>query len=304
MKPDILKELRKVLAPGQIIENAVMKDYTSFRVGGEAPLIVEPGCAKEICSVVDIFNNYGILYRVLGNGTNVLVMDEGLSCPIIHIGKNMSHISRFENCITAEGGAKLSAVARYAMENSLAGLEFASGIPGNVGGGVIMNAGAYDGEMKDVVEAVSFVGPDGKEYAVGSDEMEFGYRHSALLDSGCIVTAVSFMLRRGNKEEISEKMKELNQRRRDKQPLEYPSAGSTFKRPKGYYAGTLIEEAGLKGCQIGGAAVSDKHAGFVINKENATAADILNVIDHVQRTVYAKNGVLLEPEVRIWGKDK
>lgn len=300
MNKELLEELKKVLGEESVLENVSLKDYTTFRTGGNALLMIEPKTAAEIGKAIELFNEFNIAYLVLGNGSNILALDEGVNCPIIHIGKNMSAINVFENCITAQGGASLSAVAKTAMEHSLSGLEFASGIPGNVGGGVIMNAGAYGGELKDVVEAVCFIGTDGKEYAVSGEEMEFGYRSSALMDTGCVVTGVSFVLREGNKEEIAALVKELNQKRRDKQPLEYPSAGSTFKRPEGHFAGALIEDAGLKGYSYGGAAVSEKHAGFVINKGGASGADILGVIEHVQKTVYEKSGVMLEPEVRIW----
>lgn len=301
---NLLPEIKKIIPAERIVTGAEMDKYTTFRTGGKAAVIVEPACVREICALVELFCSAGISYLTLGNGSNVLASDSGIDLPIIRVGKYMSEISLFENTVTAQAGAALTAVSNFAMENSLSGLEFAAGIPGTVGGGVIMNAGAYDGELKDVVEAVSFVGPDGKEYVAGSDEMEFGYRTSALQDSGCIVTGVSFVLRSGRKAEISEKMKELNRRRREKQPLEYPSAGSTFKRPPGHFAGTLIQEAGLKGYAVGGAAVSEKHAGFVINRGGATSADVLAVIDHVIKTVYDKSGIVLEPEVKIWGENK
>lgn len=301
---NLLPEIEKIIPRDRIFVGAEIDKYTTFRVGGRAAVITEPKTAAEVRALVELFNSAGTGYLTLGNGSNILVADSGIEVPIIRIGKNMGEISLFENTITAQAGATLTAVANLAMENSLTGLEFAAGIPGTVGGGVIMNAGAYDGELKDVVEAVSFVGPDGREYVVGNDEMEFGYRSSALQDSGCIVTAVSFALRPGKKAEIAEKMKELNRRRREKQPLEYPSAGSTFKRPAGHYAGALIQEAGLKGFAVGGAAVSEKHAGFVINKGGATAADVLAVMDHVIKTVYDNSGIVLEPEVKIWGENK
>ncbi len=304
MKAELLNELKTVLKPEQIILGAPMDKYTTFRTGGGAALILEPDGAGEIKKIVELMNGFSQPYLVLGNGSNVLAADGGVDLPIIHIGRRMSDVTVFENCVTAQAGVALSAVANLAMENSLTGLEFAAGIPGTVGGGIIMNAGAYDGELKDVTEAVSFVGPDGVEYVASNDEMEFGYRSSALQDSGCIVTGVTFALRPGKKVEISEKMKELGRRRREKQPLEYPSAGSTFKRPSGHYAGALIQEAGLKGYTVGGAAVSEKHAGFVINKGGASSADVLSVMDHVIKTVYDNSGVVLEPEVKIWGESK
>ncbi len=304
MNTELKRELINALGGESVKENVSLKEYTTFRTGGRAELFIEPDSSLSAAKAVEILGGLDQAYLILGNGSNVLVADEGVSCPVIHIGKKMSRITVFENCITAQSGAALSAVARTAMEHSLAGLEFASGIPGNVGGGVIMNAGAYGGELKDVVEAVCFIGPDGKEYTADNAEMEFGYRKSALSGGNCIVTAVSFLLRKGNKDEIAEKMKELNRRRRDKQPLEYPSVGSTFKRPEGYFAGALIEGAGLKGFSVGGAAVSEKHAGFVINKASASSADILALIEHIQKTVYQKDGVMLEPEVKIWGISK
>ncbi len=303
MNAELLKELGRALDSDRIVTDGSMDKYTTFRTGGKAELIVEPQNTEEIKKLVEIFSAFNTPYLVLGNGSNVLASDEGIAVPIIHLGKRMSGMEVFDSCMTAQGGAALSAAASFAAEHSLSGLEFAAGIPGTVGGGVAINAGAYGGELKDVVEAVSFVGPDAVEYAVSAQEMEFGYRTSVLLDSGCIITGVSFVLKHGIKEEIYEKMNELNRRRREKQPLEYPSAGSSFKRPVGYFAGTLIEEAGLKGYAVGEAQVSEKHAGFVINKGGATSADILAVMDHVQRTVMEKNGVMLEPEVRIWGKD-
>ncbi len=301
---NFFSEIEKIIPRERIIVGESMDKYTTFKIGGRAEVIVEPANSGEICALVELFNSLGTSYLVLGNGSNILASDSGIDIPVIRIGKNMSGISLFDSTVTAQAGAALSAVANFAMENSLTGLEFAAGIPGTLGGGVIMNAGAYGGELKNVVEAVSFVGPDGKEYVASGDEMEFGYRTSALQDGGCIVTAVSLALRPGKKADIAEKMKELNRRRREKQPLEYPSAGSTFKRPAGHYAGTLIQEAGLKGYAVGGAAVSEKHTGFIINKGGATGADVLAVMDHVIKTVYDKSGVVLEPEVKIWGESK
>ncbi len=301
MDDGLLTELKNVLKPEQIVFGAAMDKYTTFRTGGRAALILEPETSGQIKEILRLFAAAAQPYLVLGNGSNVLAADGGIERPIIRIGKRMGEIGVFENCVTAQAGAQLGAVANAAMENSLAGLEFAAGIPGTVGGGIIMNAGAYGGELKDVTEAVSFVGPDGEEYVASNEEMEFGYRRSALQDSGCIVTGVTFSLFPGKKDEIAEKIRELNRRRREKQPLEYPSAGSTFKRPAGHFAGALIEEAGLKGYSVGGAEVSEKHAGFVINRGGATSADVLAVMDHVIKTVYDRAGVVLEPEVKIWG---
>ena len=224
--------------------------------------------------------------------------------PVIHIGKTTSEIGIFEDCIRVSAGAALSSAARAAMQNSLAGMEFASGIPGTVGGALIMNAGAYGGEMKQITEAVSYIDPSGEEHIASNDEMEFSYRRSALSDTDCIITGAVMKLSRGEKDEINEKMQELARLRREKQPLEFPSAGSTFKRPEGYFAGTLIEQTGLKGYTIGGAQVSEKHAGFIINRGGATTADILALINYVRGAVFEKHSVELEPEVKYWSDDE
>ncbi len=300
MNNELAAALRRALPLGRVLENESLSGLTSFRVGGPAALIAEPASSGEVAAAINVLNEFSSPYLILGNGTNILAPDEGVAVPIIRIGKSMSAITRFENCVTAQAGAQLSAVARFAMENGLSGLEFASGIPGNVGGGVIMNAGAYGGELAGVVEAVSFVGPDGKEYAASKAEMEFGYRKSALADTGAVITGVCLSLTPDDKDEIAARMAELNRRRREKQPLEYPSAGSAFKRPSGGYAAALIDEAGLKGLAVGGAQVSEKHAGFVINRGGATAADVTALLARVQKAVYEKSGIALEPEIKIW----
>ena len=296
----MLNRLKEVIDSSRIKENVSMKRYTTFKTGGTAKILVTPENTKELADVVKFFNEYGCGYFLLGNGSNVLVSDNGLSAPVIHISKALSSIDVFDNIITVRAGASLAAAAAAALENSLKGLEFAAGIPGSFGGAIMMNAGAYGGEMKDVVEAVSFVDPSGEQHIASNEEMEFSYRKSALSDTGCIVTGGTIKLEKGKREEISAKMADLAKRRREKQPLEFPSAGSTFKRPVGNYAGTLIENAGLKGYTIGGAQVSTKHAGFIINTGTATTDDILRLIEHVKETVYKDSGILLEEEVKYW----
>ena len=296
----MLNKLKEVIDGSRIKENVSMKKYTTFKTGGTAKIFVTPENTKELADVVKFFNEYGCGYFLLGNGSNVLVSDNGVSAPVIHISKALSSIDVFDNIITVRAGASLAATAAAALENSLAGFEFAAGIPGTFGGAIMMNAGAYGGEMKDVVEAVSFIDPFGEQHIATNEEMEFSYRKSALSDTGCIITGGTIKLIRGNREEISEKMADLAKRRREKQPLEFPSAGSTFKRPVGNYAGALIENAGLKGYTIGGAQVSCKHAGFIINTGTATTDDILRLIEYVKETVYANSGILLEEEVKYW----
>lgn len=296
----MLNELKKLIDENIIKEKVSMADVTTFKTGGIADVIVYPSNTQELKTVVEFFHEYKSRYYVLGNGSNLLVSDDGIRKPIICLGHNFSSINVFDNCITASSGALLSAIARKAADESLTGFEFAAGIPGTLGGALMMNAGAYGGEMKDVVEAVSFMDSTGQQYVVSGEEMEFGYRKSALSDTDCIITGATIKLDYGDRATIIEKMNELAAKRREKQPLEYPSAGSTFKRPQGYFAGTLIEGCNLKGTSIGGAQVSEKHAGFIINKGNATTEDVCRLIELVKDTVFKTHGVELEPEVKYW----
>ncbi|MBE7033373.1 MAG: UDP-N-acetylmuramate dehydrogenase [Ruminococcaceae bacterium] len=296
----MLNELKTVINETKIETNVPMSELTTFKTGGNADMVIYPTTSAELKSVVEFLFDCKKQYYILGNGSNLLVSDDGIKKPIICLGKNFASIDVFDNCITAKSGAFLSAIARKAYEESLTGFEFAAGIPGTLGGALMMNAGAYGGEMKDVVEAVSFMDSTGQEYVVSGEEMEFSYRKSALSDTDCIITGATIKLSHGDKNVINEKMADLAARRRDKQPLEFPSAGSTFKRPVGYFAGALIEDCNLKGVSVGGAQVSEKHAGFIINKDNATTNDILNLIDLVRNTVYEKHGVFLETEVKYW----
>lgn len=296
----MLKELKTVIDESKIKINVPMSSYTTFKTGGNADIMLCPTSTEELRNIVKFFYESKTPYYVLGNGSNLLVSDSGLKKPVIYIGRNFNSIEQFDDCITANAGAYLSTIAKKACEASLSGFEFAAGIPGTLGGALIMNAGAYGGEMKDVVEAVSFIDPSGDEHVVSGEEMEFSYRRSALSDTDCIITGASLKLHYGNKSDIAEKMAELAAKRREKQPLEYASAGSTFKRPMGYFAGALIESCNLKGKTIGGAQVSEKHAGFVINKGNASTKDILELINYIRETVYNTHGVILETEVKYW----
>lgn len=297
----MLEILQKLVGAEQVWEQEPMKNHTTFRVGGPARYLVEPGSAGELIKVIGACLEAGMPYTVVGNGSNLLVSDAGYDGVVIHLFKNMSQIWVQGNFITAEAGALLVRVSNEACREGLAGLEFASGIPGTVGGALVMNAGAYGGEMKDVVCCVKVLAADGwiREYT--GEEMDFGYRRSRIAEGRDIVLEAEFRLRPGKTEEIRARMEELRDQRVKKQPLEYASAGSTFKRPEGYFAGKLIEDAGLRGFRIGDAQVSEKHCGFVINRGNATAAQIAEVIEEVKKRVYADSGVRLKTEVKYLG---
>lgn len=280
----------------------LLKNHTTFRVGGPADCMVIIQNAQQLQSVLKYLHKIELPYYVMGNGSNLLVGDKGYRGVIIKLEDGMSEVTVVGNRVIAQAGASLAKVARVAMENGLTGFEFAAGIPGTVGGGVIMNAGAYDGEMKMVVDTVTVVNPEGETMTLSNSTMEFGYRTSAIKNQKFVVTECTFLLQPGNKEEIKAKMDDLAARRREKQPLEFPSAGSTFKRPEGHFAGKLIMDAGLRGFSVGGAQVSEKHCGFVINKGEATAADIKTLMEQVQEEVYRQFSVRLEPEVIMLGE--
>lgn len=275
-----------------------MKNHTTFRIGGPAKHFYMPASVEELILVIEACRKSNEKYMILGNGSNVLFMDQGYDGVIIQIYSNMNSIKIEDDVIYAEAGALLSKVASFARDNELTGMEFAAGIPGTLGGAVVMNAGAYGGEMKDIIEYVDVLEEDLTVKRYLCDEMEFGYRHS-IVDGSKVVLGAAIKLDKGDVESINKKMAELKEARVSKQPLEYPSAGSTFKRPEGYFAGKLIEDSGLKGYSVGGAMVSTKHSGFVINYDNATSSDVLTLISDVQNVVYDKYGVKLEPEVRI-----
>ncbi len=277
----------------------LLRNYTSFRIGGPADCLVEIDTVKQLTDVSQYLKREKIPFYVLGNGSNTLFSDRGYEGVVLHLGNKICHICTEGNRIYAEAGAMLSMVSHVAQKAGLTGLEFAAGIPGTVGGGVVMNAGAYDGEMKMVVTGVKAVTPDGDICELTRDELGFGYRSSILRHTGYVVTDVTFELSPGSPEEILSKMQDFNARRKEKQPIELPSAGSTFKRPEGYFAGKLIMDAGLKGFQIGGARVSDKHCGFIVNVDNATSEDVRALIREVQSRVRERFGVELEPEIEI-----
>ena len=277
-----------------------MSRHTTFRIGGPADYFVCPD-REQIAEVFRIAHTYEIPVTVIGNGSNLLVGDKGIRGLVVEIGSAMNQITVENNHIIAGAGALLSKVAAKAASEELGGMEFAAGIPGSIGGAVTMNAGAYGGEMKDILSKVTVLTDDGEIQTLDVSEMDLSYRHSCVPENHYIVLEAEIVLERKPEAEIREQMEELRKKRVEKQPLEYPSAGSTFKRPEGYFAGKLIEDAGLKGVSVGGAQVSVLHSGFIINTGGATATDILDLIALVQNTVYEKSGVKLEPEVRIVG---
>ena len=278
-----------------------MKNYTSFKVGGPAELFLSPENAGQTAKLVRFCEKEEIPVFVLGKGSNLLVSDRGIKGAVIYTGKQCGISLTDENTVRAQSGASLAQLCTFALENSLSGLEFAYGIPGTVGGAVFMNAGAYGGEMKDVLLNSEYVSTDGTSGVLDIEAMELSYRHSAYENSNLVITAASVRLAPADRNEIKSTMNDILARRKEKQPLEYPSAGSTFKRPEGNFAGALIEQCGLKGVSVGGAQVSEKHAGFIINRGGATAADILSLIKHVQARVKAQTGVSLETEIRLIG---
>ena len=280
--------------------NEPLSLHTTFRVGGNCRAFIELASDIAVIELIRAANDMGVRYFVLGNGTNVLFDDRGYNGVIFHIGNLMSKIELHEeNNVRASAGAGLNRLCTFALDNSLAGLEFAYGIPGSVGGAVFMNAGAYGGEIKDVIKSVEVVDcKDGKPYIFKVGELDMSYRQTSFMKNGMIVLGGVFELKKGSRAEIKARMDELMSRRKDKQPLEYPSAGSTFKRPEGKFAGKLIQDSGLRGYTVGGAQVSEKHCGFIINRGGATSKDILSLISHIQDTVLEKMGSYLECEVR------
>lgn len=278
-----------------------MKNYTSFKVGGPAELFLSPEDAGQTAKLVRFCEKEEIPVFVLGKGSNLLVSDRGIKGAVIYTGKQCGISLVNENTVRAQSGASLAQLCTFALENSLSGLEFAYGIPGTVGGAVFMNAGAYGGEMKDVLLNSEYVSTDGTSGELDNEAMELSYRYSAYENGNLVITAASVRLAPADRNEIKSTMNDILARRKEKQPLEYPSAGSTFKRPEGNFAGALIEQCGLKGVSVGGAQVSEKHAGFIINRGGATAADILSLIKHVQARVKAQTGVSLETEIRLIG---
>lgn len=287
---------------GNVLFDEPMKKHTTFRIGGPADIFIEPESVEELKNVLIILKEENIKITVIGNGSNILVKDKGIRGAVIKLGEKMSNVEVFGTSIKAECGVKLSRLSNVAVKNSLTGLECVSGIPASLGGAVYMNAGAYGGEMSQVVREVECVTPDGEIKVFKFDELGFGYRKSVFCENGFIIVSCVLELEHGDIKEIEEKVKELTKRRVEKQPLNFASAGSTFKRPEGYFAGKLIEDCNLKGYSVGDAKVSEKHAGFVINTKDATAKDVLDLIEHIKNTVFLKFGVTLETEVKILGE--
>ncbi|MEE1312910.1 MAG: UDP-N-acetylmuramate dehydrogenase [Lachnospiraceae bacterium] len=296
-----LNRLQDILKQEQILTQEPMKLHTTFKVGGPVDVFVKPESVEQIKEVMKAANEFQIPVYIIGNGSNLLVGDKGYRGVIIQIYKNMNQIQCQGNEITAQAGALLSTIAKLALEQELGGFEFASGIPGTLGGAVTMNAGAYGGEMKQVLKSAVILTKEGEVKTLTTEELKLGYRKSIIIDEDYIVLEAVIELTPDAKEEIQEKMNEYALARRTKQPLEYPSAGSTFKRPTGYFAGKLIDDAGLRGFSYGGAQVSEKHCGFVINKGDATAKDIVTLMKMVNEKVMNQFGVSLEPEVKMIG---
>ena len=292
-------------APERIIPRASMARYTTFRVGGPADVLVNIADTREIPIALRAAKHAGVPVTLIGNGSNLLVRDGGIRGLVIRIASDCAGMSRDGDAIRAKAGVTLSAAAQFALSEGLAGLAELSGIPGTLGGGVVMNAGAYGGELAQVVTRVDAIAlSDGKPVVFEGPKLDFSYRHSAMMDAGVIVTDVTLQLSPCDPDVIRARMDECNRARREKQPLNYPSAGSTFKRPAGLFAAKLIDECGLRGLRVGDAQVSEKHAGFIINLGHATAHDILALMDEVRTRVLAQTGVMLEPEVRILGEDR
>ena len=301
MKDQFLTELQNVMGGSGIFMEEPMKKHTTFRVGGPADVLVQPD-ETALAAILALCRQYHVSYSFIGNGSNLLVGDKGIRGVVIEMTDPMGNIEVDGTKITAQAGAMLSKIANTAASNGLGGMEFAAGIPGSVGGAVVMNAGAYGGEMKDIIEKVYVLDENGAQLELDRDALDLGYRHSCIPEKKYIVTKVVLELVPRNEAEIRSEMKELNEKRAEKQPLQYPSAGSTFKRPEGYFAGKLIMDAGLRGYQVGGVQVSEKHCGFVINKGDATAADICQLMRDVSDKVQAQFGVVLEPEVKMIGE--
>ena len=297
MRQGLIQKISQYIPENRILRQEPMRLHTTFRVGGPAALFLELQSEQEFRDILTLLHAEEEDYFTVGNGSNLLISDTGYNGVILHPSKNFGDVRVEGERLICESGATLAAIARTALEQELTGFEFAAGIPGSLGGAIVMNAGAYDGEMKQVVETVKLITPEGEIITKDSEEMEFSYRHSILKEKPYLVLSVTIKLRKGEMEQIKARMEELAQKRREKQPLEYPSAGSTFKRPEGYFAAKLIQDAGLRGLMVGGAQVSEKHCGFVINKDQATAKDIYELMKRVQEQVKEKCGVMLEPEV-------
>ena len=301
IQQEFCQKIKQQLTAGTLLEQELMSRHTSFRIGGPADYFVEPASVDELAGVLSLARQEKVPFFIVGNGSNLLVSDEGFRGMIVHTGGSLRSISVEGDVIYAQAGALLGAVAGAALEAGLTGMEFAAGIPGTLGGAVCMNAGAYGGEMKDILLDAEVLTQDGERLVIPVEELDLSYRHSIIFEKNYIVLAAHIRLSRGDKTQIRNRMNELAGARKEKQPLEYPSAGSTFKRPEGYFAGKLIQDAGLKGYTVGGAQVSEKHSGFVINRGGATAEEVRFLIRQVRSKVKQQFGVELEPEVRMLG---
>ena len=302
MNEEIKQKFCREFGSDRVLLEEPMKRHTTFRIGGPAEVFVMPGNLEEMQRILEICRTEDLPYFILGNGSNLLVSDRGYRGVVIQLDRNFGEVKVEGTEIHASAGALLSTIAVAARRASLTGFEFAGGIPGTLGGAVVMNAGAYGGEMKDVLRKVMVMDQSGKVFEIPAEELQMGYRTSIIKTAGYIVLGAVLSLKEGNLEEIKMLTRKLSEQRTSKQPLEYPSAGSTFKRPEGYFAGKLIMDSGLRGYRVGGAQVSEKHCGFVINKENATATDVVNLIHDVQRIVYEKFQVQLDTEVKFLGE--
>lgn len=301
MNQNFVNEIASQLPELIIKTDEPMANHTTFRVGGPADIFVSPDKAQ-LATILKLARKNDIQVTIIGNGSNLLVSDQGIRGIVIEIGKGLENIEISDSTITLGAGTLMSKAANAAAAAGLGGMEFAAGIPGSIGGAVVMNAGAYGGEIKDILVSADVLTPEGDVLTLGVDELDLAYRHSCVIEKGYIVLSATLRLEPKSEAEIRALMAELKEKRVDKQPLEYPSAGSTFKRPEGYFAGKLIQDAGLRGYTVGGAQVSEKHCGFVINKGGATAADIMQLIKDVQAKVMEDAGVLLETEVKLLGE--
>ena len=302
LREEIIKRLEQTVESDQFLREEPMKKHITFRVGGPAACFLTPSTKEQIREILHICQEEKTPYFILGNGSNLLVSDQGFDGVVLQVYKNMNQVTVEGEHLRVQAGALLSATARKALEAGLTGMEFAAGIPGTMGGAAVMNAGAYGGEMKDILESVTVLTPEGEQKELKNEELQLGYRTSVVKEKGYIVLEAVLSLKKGDPEAIKSRMDELKEQRVTKQPLEYPSAGSTFKRPEGYFAGKLIMDSDLAGYTVGGAQVSAKHCGFVINKGGATAADVVKLIGDVQRIVKEKYNVGLEPEVKMIGE--
>ena len=302
MNEEIKQKFCREFGENRVLLEEPMKRHTTFRIGGPAEIFVIPDNIEDVRKIIEICNAEDIPYFILGNGSNLLVSDKGYRGVVIQIDRNFGTVEIKGTEIHASAGALLSAIAAAARKEALTGFEFAGGIPGTLGGAVVMNAGAYGGELKDVLKSVTVMDQKGNIFEIPAEELQMGYRTSIIKTAGYIVLNAVLSLKEGNPEEIKKLTRELSEQRISKQPLEYPSAGSTFKRPEGYFAGKLIMDAGLAGYRVGDAAVSEKHCGFVVNLGQATAAEIRQLMQDVSDRVYDKFGVTLEPEVRFVGR--